>query len=223
MSGILDVEGPVYRGLSRWAELIVLSLIWWLLMLPLVTAPVATNWLLHAARATRSGTRIPRPIEILRHVRRRFVMSWRLAGLQMAVVLLVAIALFGPSPGGWYGQLILITGSVVGCSFALVTPWSVAVLDQCHGARAALRTGYRMAVSQLSLAFLSAVAVAVGVVALVAAPGWIRVVVVLTVPGLVAALVSWLCDVAQARTNLSGQRRSAAPSPNDHRLREAIS
>jgi hypothetical protein len=224
MRDLLDVEGRVYRALSRWAELIMMSLIWWLLAVPVITAPIATNWLIHGVRQTRDGGRIPRPAESVDHLRGIVGPAIRLAGLQLIAVFLVLIALFGPSPGGWYGQLVFAVGSAVGVTFALVAPWSVVLLGERHRtAVVAIRAAYRRAVSQLSLAFLSAVAVAGGFAAVAFAPNWIRLIAVIAVPGLVAAIVTRLCDLAGVRTAPSQEPASAAPTPDDHRLREATS
>jgi hypothetical protein len=210
---VLDADGPVYRVLSRWTELIILSLIWLALSLPVITAPAATGWLLRTVRRTRDGQPIPGFTDTIGELRLGFGISVRLAALQVAVAVLIVIALFGPSPGGWYGQLVLIVGSLVGITMALVAPWSVVLLAEHRTVRGAVRAAYRRALGQLSLAFLSAVSVIAGAGAVLFVPGWIRLIALIAMPGLVAAVVTRLCDRAGTRS----------PHPTtDHRLREAM-
>lgn len=220
MRSVLDVEGPAYRGLSRWAELAILSVAWWVLSLPMITAPVATGWLMAEVRQIRAGHPISGPRATGSYLRRRFGVSLRLAGIQLVVAALVAVALLGPSPGGWYGQLVFGVGCLVGITSALVAPWAVALLDRHTTARAAVRAAYRQVLGQLSLAFLSAVAVAGGVAAVLFAPGWMQLIVMLAAPGLTVAVVTRLCDLAEIRT-LSPTSALEAPALDDHRLGKA--
>lgn len=220
MRSVLDVEGPAYRGLSRWSELAILSVAWWVLSLPVITAPVATGWLVGEVRRTRAGHPISGLPATGNYLRRHFGISLRLAGIQLVVAALVAVSLLGPSPGGWYGQLVFGVGCLVGITTALVAPWAVALLDRHATARAALRAAYRQVLGQLSLAFLSAVTVAGGVAVVLFAPGWMQLIVLVATPGLTAAVITRLCDLAEART-LPQESSLEAPALDDHRLGKA--
>lgn len=204
MRNVLDVDGPFYRGLSRFGELILLSLIWAVLSLPVVSAPVATGWLCHAVRVTRADEPIPAWRPTLHHLRTRFVPSLRLAAALTGVVTLVLIAMLGPNPGGWYGQLIFVTGGLVAVTTALVAPWAVALLDQCLDVRTAIRVAYRRAVRRMSLALLSTVALVTVPAVAFAGPAWLRLVALLVAPAFAAAVVTRLCDLAGSQAPTTG-------------------
>jgi hypothetical protein len=216
MRTVFDAEGPVYRLLSRWAELILIGFVWAVLSLPLITAPAAVGWLCHAVRVTRAGEPVPYPRQAVGYVRDRFGASLRLAAVLAGVVTLVVIALLGPSPGGWYGQLVFVVGCLVAVTAALVGPWAVALLDQQAGVRSAIVAAYRRTISQLSLALLSSVSLVAAAAAVLFAPGWIRLIVLVAAPGLAAAAVTRLCDLA-------GDRTPFIAAPRTHRLGKALS
>lgn len=222
MRSVLGVDGLLFRGLTRWWDLVRLSVGWFVLALGVITAPVATDWLLDGVRRTRDGQPIHGPRGTVCFVRRRFAVSSRLALLHLLVAGVLTVALLGPNPGGALGFIVLAVAVPLGVTWGLVAPWSVALLDQ-HDARAALRVAYLRALSHLSSSFLSLVAVIGGVALLVATPTWIRLPVLVTLPGAVAAVVTMLCDRA-APVRVSPATRTIQSVPTHHqRPREATS
>ncbi len=217
MRSLLDTDGVLYRALSRWYELVLLSLGWFVLSLPVVTLPAATDWLVDGVRRTGRGEPIRGVGDSLRFVARRWLPTARLAGMHLLVLGLLAVGAFGPSPGGPFGLLVLVGVVGVAATWALVAPWSVVLLDR-YGARDALRAAYLRALRHLPLSFLSAVAVLGGITSLVWAPAVVRLPVVLTAPGLVAALVIMVCD----RADPTRTRATRFPSASVQRTEDAL-
>lgn len=194
MRDLLGPDGLPYRVLSRWLELVLLSLGWFLLALPVVTAPVATDWLLDGVRRGTAGLPLRGPRDTLDFLRRRFLATLPLAAVHLLVIVLLLVALLGPSPGP-FGPVVLVVAVVVGTTWALVAPWSVVLLDR-RSTREALRASYLRALRHLPLSFLSLVAVVGGIAMVLTCPDWVRLPVVLTAPGALAAWLVGLCERA---------------------------
>jgi hypothetical protein len=197
MTRVLAPDGPVYRGLAAWWGWVRIGLVWWLGCLPLVTAPVATLWLLHATRRRQDGRAEPGPAELLRFVRTRSRPAVALGGIHAGVLALVGVAALGPSPGGAFDLVLPAAVLGVGATWALVAPWSFVLLEQRDdGPRAALRAAYVRAMSRPLLALGAAAGSGAAVVAVVLGPPQVGLLIVLTAPGAVAALLVRTCDRA---------------------------
>lgn len=209
MTGLLATDGLPYRALTRAYELVLISLLWLGMSLPLVTAPAATDWMLHAVDRTGRGEPVPGVRDAVRHVRAHFAPTGRLALVHLMVLAVLVVGALGPDPGGLVGGGVrgLVVG--VGVTWALVAPWSVVLLaqrgpaaDALPDVRTALRAAYLRALRHLPLSFLSAVTVAVGCVAVLMAPPVVRLPVALLAPATVAAVVAGLCGRAAPLTGV---------------------
>ncbi|MCG5213251.1 hypothetical protein [Streptosporangium sp. KLBMP 9127] len=152
-------DSALLRGWSRWWFWAWTSCCWVLLSLPVITAPAATLWLIAQQRRHADGEAALGPGETLRFLGRWLLPALRLAGCHLGIAVLVLVGLFGPSPGGPYGQLVLITSVVAGVTWLLVAPWSVVSLERTGRTVAALRTAYLLALSRIELAVAATVAV----------------------------------------------------------------
>ncbi|MGW0804705.1 hypothetical protein [Nonomuraea sp. NPDC002799] len=190
-------DGALLRGWSRWWFWAWTSCCWLLLCLPVITAPAATLWLIAQQRRHADGEAALGPGETLRFLRRRLLPSLRLAGCHLGIAGLVLIGLLGPSPGGPYGWLVLITSVVAGVTWLLVAPWSLVIFE--GGAVAALRTAYVLALSRIELALLamaSVVAAALAVPFLAAQVPYLGPLLVIALPAALAGLLIMLRDRA---------------------------
>ncbi|MFG1702708.1 hypothetical protein ACFLIM_05910 [Nonomuraea sp. M3C6] len=158
-------DGALLRGWSRWWFWAWTSCCWLLLSLPVITAPAATLWLIAQQRRYAGGEAALGPGETLRFLARGLLPSLPLAGCHLGIAVLVLIGLLGPSPGGPYGWLVLITSVVAGVTWLLVVPWSVVIFERTGRTVAALRMAYLLALSRIELALTAAVAVIAAAVA----------------------------------------------------------
>lgn len=195
MTGLLATDGLLYRALTRVYDLVLISLLWLVLSLPLVTAPAATDWMLQAVARTGRGEPVPGVRDAVRHLRARFGPTGRLAMVHLMVLAVLVVGAIGPDPGGLLGLGVRVLVVGVGVTWTLVAPWSAVLLAE-RDVRAAIRTAYLRALRHLPLSFLSAVAVTVGCAAVLAAPAIVRLPVVLIAPATVAAVVAGLCQRA---------------------------
>jgi hypothetical protein len=199
MTRVLGPDGPVHRVLAAWWGWVRLGLVWWVGCLPVVTAPVATLWLLHATRRRLQGRAEPGPAETLRFARARLGPATALAGIHAGVLLLIAAAALGPSPGGVFDVLLPAAVLGVATTWSLVAPWSLVLLEQrADGARAALRAAYVRAMSRPLLALAAAAGTAAVAAAVLLGPQQIGLLLLLTAPGAVAVLLVRTCDRAGA-------------------------
>ncbi|WP_336207598.1 hypothetical protein [Nonomuraea sp. LPB2021202275-12-8] len=152
-------DGALLRGWSRWWFWTWTSCCWLLLSLPVITAPAATLWLIAQQRRHADGEAALGPRETLRFLVGRLLPALPLAGCHLGIAALVVIGLFGPSPGGPYGQLVLVTSVVAGVTWLLVAPWSAVIFERTGRTIPALRTAYRLALSRIELAVAATVAV----------------------------------------------------------------
>ncbi|MEO3792941.1 hypothetical protein ABGB14_22230 [Nonomuraea sp. B10E15] len=162
---LLAADGALLRGWSRWWFWAWTSCCWLLLSLPVITAPAATLWLVAQQRRQARGEAALGPGETLRFLARRLLPALRLAGCHLGIACLVLIGLLGPSPGGPYGWLVLVTSVVAGVTWALVAPWSVVMFERTGRTVAALRMAYVLALSRIELALTATVAMLVAAVA----------------------------------------------------------
>jgi hypothetical protein len=137
----------------------------------------------------------------LRHLLGRLLPTLPLAACHLGIAGLIVIGLFGPSPGGPYGWLVLITSSVVAVTWLLIAPWSVVIFERTGRTLEALRQAYRLALARIDLAVTATVAV----VAAGAATVWLPTQVpylgpplALAVPAAVATFLIMLHDRASA-------------------------
>jgi hypothetical protein len=197
MTRVLAVDGVVYRVLAAWWGWVRIGLVWWVGCLPLVTAPVLTLWLVHVTRRRSEGCVEPTAAELVRFVRLRFRSALALAGIHAAVVLLVAVAALGPSPGGAFDLLLPAVVLGVGVTWSLVAPWSLVLLERRDdGAVAALRAAYVRAMTRPVLALCAAAGTAACVTVLLLGPPQLLLLLLLTAPGAVAVLLVRTCDRA---------------------------
>ncbi|MBF8184189.1 hypothetical protein ITP53_00180 [Nonomuraea sp. K274] len=194
-------DGALLRGWSRWWFWAWTSCCWLLLCLPMITAPAATLWLIAQQRRYAGGEAALGPGETLRFVVRRLLPALPLAGCHLGVAVLVLIGLLGPSPGGPYGWLVLITSVVAGVTWLLVAPWSVVIFERTGRTVVALRMAYVLALSRVELAVT---ATAVVIAAAVAGPflatqvPYAGPLLVIALPAATAGLVLKLRDRAAA-------------------------
>lgn len=197
MSSVLSVDAVPYRALAWWWGMVRLSLVWWLACLPVVTAPVATVWLVHATRRQLAGRALPGWTESRGLVARHFWPATRLFATHLAIVTLVCVASLGPSPGGALDLVLPLVVLAVALTWSLVGPWSVVLLEQRgDGARAALRASYVRALRRPMTASLGVLGTATCVVAVLLAPSEVVLLVALTAPVAAAAITIRTCDRA---------------------------
>ncbi|TDD68949.1 hypothetical protein E1262_14510 [Jiangella aurantiaca] len=213
MTHLLAVDGPVYRVLAGWTAFLRAGAVWLLLCLPVITAPAATVVLLRTMHAIASGEPAPSLRESSRAAGRAFWPSLRLAGILAAGTVVTVTAILGPSPGGPLGELLPLAVIPVAAMWALVSTWSLAVLEERRdGARNALRYAYLRVVRRPELAIAAVlVCAAVAFVGVVLPPAiWIPY--WFTAPALCAVAVTVTCRRAGASV-----RASSAPTiKEDH-------
>lgn len=204
-------DNALYRGWSRWWFWAWTSLCWVLLCLPVITAPAATLWLITQQRRYAAGEATLGPLETLRYLGRQLPRSMPLAGCHLGVAGLVIIGLFGPSPGGPYGWLVLITSVVVGVTWLLLVPWSLVIFERTARTVESLREAYRLALSRIELAVTGTVAIlaaAAAVVFLATQVPYLGPLLIIALPAATAGLVIMLHDrAAEARDATSGPDR----------------
>ncbi|GAA4958949.1 hypothetical protein HD597_005466 [Nonomuraea thailandensis] len=211
---LLTPDGALMRAWSRWWLWAWTSGCWLLLSLPVITAPAATLWLVAQQRRRAAGEAPLGAAETARFLGRQLLPALRLAGCHAGIAALVLAGLLGPSPGGPYGWLVLITSVVAGATWLLVAPWSVPAFAQTGRALAALRAAYVLALSRIESALLATAAV----IAAVAAPlvairvPYLGPLLVVALPAATASLVISLYDrAAAARTPSSPAGPRPAP------------
>jgi hypothetical protein len=109
------------------------------------------------------------------------------------------VAALGPSPGGVFDVVLPAAVLGVGTTWVLVAPWSLVLLEQCDdGARTALRAAYVRAMSRPLLALGAAAGTAACAAGVLLGPPQIGLLLLLSAPGAVAALLVRTCDRAGA-------------------------
>ncbi|WP_152364473.1 hypothetical protein [Microlunatus speluncae] len=196
---IFAPDGALLRAWSRWWFWAWTSCCWALFSLPVVTLPAATSWLITQQRRYTRGETSLGPAESLRFLLRRLLPTLPLAGCHLGVTGLVITGLFGPSPGGGYGWLVLITSSVVGVTWLLLAPWTVLIFERTGRTVESIRLAYRLALARLDLAVtatVAAVAAAAAVVLLLTRVPYLGPPLALAVPAAVATFLIMLHDRA---------------------------
>ncbi len=160
MNAIFAADGALFRAWSRWWFWSWTSCCWVLFSLPVITIPAATSWLITQQRRYSRGETSLNPAETLRLLFGRLLPTLPLAGCHLAVAGLVIIGLFGPSPGGPYGWLVLITSSVVGVTWLLLAPWTVLIFERTGRTVESIRAAYRLALARIDLAVTGTAVVA---------------------------------------------------------------
>lgn len=159
MNAIFTPDGALFRAWSRWWFWAWTSCCWVLFSVPVITMPAATSWLITQQRRYARGETSLGPTETLRHLLGRLLPTLPLAACHLGIAGLILIGLFGPSPGGPYGWVVLITSSVVAVTWLLIAPWSVVIFERTGRTVEALRQAYRLALARIDLAVTATVAV----------------------------------------------------------------
>lgn len=209
----LAPDGALLRGWSRWWFWAWTSACWLLLSLPVVTAPAATLWLITQQRRYARGEAALGPGETARFLARRLLPALPLTGCHLGIAVLVLIGLFGPSPGGPYGWLVLTTSVVAGVTWLLVAPWSVVIFERTGRTVAALRASYLLALTRIELALSATVAVIAAALAgplLVARVPYLGPLLTIALPAATASLVITLHDRAAMLRDTPEQARSGS-------------
>jgi hypothetical protein len=194
-------DGALLRAWSRWWFWAWTSCCWLLLSLPVITAPAATLWLITQQRRYAGGEAALGPRETLRFLGHWLLAALRPAGCHLGIAALVLIGLLGPSPGGPYGLLVLITSVVAGVTWLLVAPWSAVVFERTGRTVVALRTSYLLALSRIELALsatVSVIAVALAGPFLMTRVPYLGPLLVIALPAAAASFVITLHDRAAA-------------------------
>ncbi|MFC7587022.1 hypothetical protein ACFQYP_27335 [Nonomuraea antimicrobica] len=155
------------------------------------------------------------PGETLRFLAGRLLPGLRLAGCHAGIAGLVLVGLLGPSPGGPYGWLVLVTSAVTGVTWLLVAPWSVVFFERDGRVGAALPAAYRLALSRPELALLAAAVVPAAVVAgpsLAVRVPYAGPLLLVALPAAVASLVVRLGDRAGALRDVNPSGRIGSGS-----------
>ncbi|TYB56584.1 hypothetical protein FXF51_43175 [Nonomuraea sp. PA05] len=197
---LLTPDGALMRAWSRWWLWAWTSACWLLLSLPVITAPAATLWLVAQQRRRSAGEAPLGAAETVRFLGRHLLPALRLACCHAGIAALVLIGLLGPSPGGPYGWLVLVTSVVAGATWLLVAPWSVPAFARTGRAFAALRAAYVLALSRIESALLATAAViaAAGAPFVAIRVPYLGPLLVVALPAATASLVITLYDRAAA-------------------------
>jgi len=140
-----------------------LGLLWWLGCLPVVTAPAATLWLIHAARAHSSGEVVPAGRAFVRYVLEATAPALRLALGHLAASAYFVLALNSAIPDGILSTVI--RGVVIAAlaTWILTVPWSFLLLERRRrGAWDAIRMSYLCALRRPGAAAMSAASLVAG-------------------------------------------------------------
>ena len=199
MNAIFAPDGALLRAWSRWWFWAWTSCCWVLFSLPVITMPAATSWLITQQHRYARGENALGPVETLRHLLGRLLPTLPLACCHLAVAGLVIIGLFGPSPGGPYGWLVLITSSVAGVTWLLLAPWTVVIFERTGRTVESIRRAYRLALARIELAVTGTVvfvAATVAAVLLLTRVPYLGPPLALAVPAAVATFLIMLHDRA---------------------------
>ncbi|MFC7625189.1 hypothetical protein [Microlunatus sp. GCM10028923] len=200
-TGIFAPDGALLRAWSRWWHWAWTSCCWVLFSLPVITLPAATLWLITQQRRYARGEATLGPAETVRHLARHLLPALPLAGCHLGVAALVIIGLFGPSPGGPYGWVVLITSSLAGVTWLLLAPWTFVIFERTGRTVASIRDAYRLALTRIDLAVTVATAAVIAgaaAVLLFTRVPYLGPLLALAVPAAVASLSIMLHDRASA-------------------------
>lgn len=201
MTTLFAPGGALLRAWSRWWHWAWTSCCWLLFSLPVITLPAATLWLITQQRRYARGEAALGPAETLRYLLRQLLPALPLAGSHLSVAALVIIGLFGPSPGGGYGWVVLITSSLAGVTWLLLAPWTFVIFERTGRTVVSIKSAYRLALTRLDLAVTGAAAVLVAgtaAVLLFTRLPYLGPLLALAVPAAVAGLSIMLHDRASA-------------------------
>ncbi|GAB3758498.1 hypothetical protein [Microlunatus parietis] len=201
MNAVFAPDGALLRAWSRWWHWAWTSCCWALLCLPVITMPAATLWLITQQRRYARGEASLSPAESVRYLTGHLFPALPLAGCHLGAAALVIIGLFGPSPGGPYSWVVLITSSLAGVTWLLLAPWTFVIFERTGRTVAAIKTAYRLALTRIDLAVTGATAVLIAgaaAVLLFTRVPYLGPLLALAVPAAVASLSIMLHDRASA-------------------------
>lgn len=164
-----------------------LGIIWWLGCLPVVTAPAATVWLVHAVRKHAAGDVVRGGREAAGYIWARMMPALRLALVHLAVGVYFLVSLNSAIPDGLGGQAIRVVVFSVLATWLLTAPWSFVLLERRErGAWDAIRASYLCALHRPAAATLTLASLLAGAALLWLAPAPVALLAVLAAPPVMA-------------------------------------
>lgn len=163
------------------------GLLWWLGCLPVLTAPAATVWLVHAVRKQAAGDVAEGGREVAGYIVARTLPALRLALIHLAVGVYFLVSLNSAVPDGLGGQAIRVVVFSVLTTWLLTAPWSFLLLERRgRGAWDAIRTSYLCALRRPAAATLTLASLLAGAALLWLMPAPVALLAALVAPPVMA-------------------------------------
>lgn len=180
---LITASTSIYRAADLAWSHARLGLTWWLGCLPILTAPAATIWLVHAVRRQSTGDVVPVGRDAARYIVARTMPALRLALVHLGIGLYFLVSLNSAIPDGLFGQAIRAVVIAALVTWSLTAPWSFLLMERrARGAWDAIRSSYLCALRRPAAAALTLASLLAGTVLLYLAPTSVALLAALVAP-----------------------------------------